>query len=104
MPPRPALELKIRNIRKGWVGKQFNPAHSLVKIKWPCSIHFVWRMPAELCSQPFGTGIRQFMVSGFPRNLLIQFNPWNISVRFKHVTGGRNEPIKTVAQVFGVTQ
>ncbi|GIX87894.1 hypothetical protein CEXT_609871 [Caerostris extrusa] len=71
MGPSPALELKYETFGKRWVGEQFKAARSSLRL----SGLFDSFRPENAGRTLFGTGIRQFMVTGFPRNLLIQFNP-----------------------------
>ncbi|GIY92170.1 hypothetical protein CEXT_162231 [Caerostris extrusa] len=64
--------VKIRNIRKGGL-KQFNPAHSLVRLSGLFD-SFRPENASRNSVQPFGTGIRQFIWSADFQRLLIQFN------------------------------
>ncbi|GIY92168.1 hypothetical protein CEXT_162211 [Caerostris extrusa] len=50
-------------------------------------------MPAELALNRLAQESGNLWSADFQGICSFNFSPWNISVRFKHVTGGRNEPM-----------
>ncbi|GIX87896.1 hypothetical protein CEXT_609881 [Caerostris extrusa] len=97
-PPQSGAGVKIRNIR-GWMGRKTVYAGSfLVKIEWP--VRFISSGECRPNSvRPPAQESGNLWSADFQGIYSFNLTPWNISVHFKHVTGSRIEPIRTVTQV-----